>query len=159
MPFQECPHCHLKVLPTADGNCPSCGQDFSVRGEENMVAITVSTKQDFPAVCHRCGANTDSSASIVEWTREYVDVEDTGHTWRMLLSVGSFLFAPVWILLGRRPGVVHTNIPLRVELPTCVTCDSTDTQILDKTPGKNRLRIVVHSAFANAVASEQQRTV
>lgn len=58
----ECPHCHRKVLPLPDGECPSCRRDVwdSAGVNHSVTEAVVSAEERLPQCCIACGRYTSS---------------------------------------------------------------------------------------------------
>ena len=66
--LEECPHCHLNVLPKADGKCPACQRYFSdLRDiDPNIKSITINNDSTIPNICINCGTPTKRLVTLNE---------------------------------------------------------------------------------------------
>ncbi len=62
----ECPHCHVKVLPTANNLCPACRRDISDPSDTdpNQVALTIHESEELPSFCFSCNLYTDRTIRV-----------------------------------------------------------------------------------------------
>jgi hypothetical protein len=111
----ECPHCHARVLPMANNNCPACKKIISdSQGVDlNKVAIIVRESEKLPPYCYSCNSYTD----------RYVRIEgEEEPLWsKIILAIGAFLFLrPSWL---RRSGQIAENtVNVFIFLPQCEQC-------------------------------------
>lgn len=62
----ECPHCHVKVLPTANNICPACRMNISdLSGvDPNLVSLTIRESEELPAFCFSCDQYTERTIRV-----------------------------------------------------------------------------------------------
>jgi hypothetical protein len=144
----DCPHCFLRVLPSADGFCPSCGQNTLHEPSRPLVAVTISTTTRFPQNCHRCNAHTRDVATVsAHFSAEHF-VEDKHGAVRILLGLFSFFLLPITLVLGQESGTRRTYGRIDYEIPTCPDCRASETRIIESIPEQSKIRIAVHRDFA-----------
>jgi len=105
----ECPHCHVRVIPTANNVCPNCHEDVTdMTGvDPNQVPLTVSETEEFPSHCYSCDQYTD----------QHVRLSSDGES-----SIERFIFG------DRRPEDT-TNII--VYLPVCDLCSEKEVELVE----------------------------
>jgi predicted amidophosphoribosyltransferase len=61
MGLQDCPHCDVRVLVSADGTCPSCRRDFQFQANPmgRLAPIEVSGHPKTEEYCRNCGKLVD----------------------------------------------------------------------------------------------------
>jgi hypothetical protein len=62
----ECPHCHVKVLPTSNNICPACRKDIaSPEGvDPDEVSLTIHEAEELPPLCYSCNQYTDRTIRV-----------------------------------------------------------------------------------------------
>ena len=62
----ECPHCHVKILPTKDNYCPACRMDLASPEDvdSNQVSLTIHEDEPLPSYCFQCGRFTERTVSV-----------------------------------------------------------------------------------------------
>ncbi len=61
MEIIECPHCHVRVLPTKDNICPACRENVLDVADvnPNMVSMIVREGTQLPTFCSSCNSYTE----------------------------------------------------------------------------------------------------
>ena len=59
--LEDCPHCYTRMIPMADGRCPSCQGDTDDCSsyDPDLAMVTVAQRQTLPNCCLVCGQTTD----------------------------------------------------------------------------------------------------
>jgi hypothetical protein len=62
----ECPHCHKKVIPKGNNNCPSCREDMSDQEgvDLNQTSFTIHESEELPSFCYSCNMYTERQIRI-----------------------------------------------------------------------------------------------
>jgi hypothetical protein len=125
----ECPHCHVRVIPTVNNVCPNCHEDVTdMTGvDPNQVPLTVSETEEFPSHCYSCDQYTD----------QYVRLSSDGES-----SIERFIFG------DRRPEDT-TNII--VYLPVCELCSEKEVELVEADYDLQTMVIMVHRKFRDRV--------
>lgn len=58
--IQECPHCHTKVIPGVDGNCPACRRSVADLDDADpgVTTVVLNDVRPLPPFCVGCGQTT-----------------------------------------------------------------------------------------------------
>lgn len=129
----ECPHCHVKVLPTADNICPACRENMSdLQGvNPNQVALTIHESEKLPSFCFSCNRYTERTVRV-----SGDDDSDLP-------------------LLFRRSEENTSNVILY--LPQCENCsESGEPEPLDVDYEYQKMTIVVHRGFRDRVFEQRE---
>ena len=124
----ECPHCHVKVLPTANDICPACRKDISdTQGvDPNQVSLTLHESEELPSFCYSCNLYTERT----------VRISGDGET-----GLPS---------LFPKPEVDTSNVI--IYLPQCEVCgERNDPEPLDVDYEYQKMTFVVHKGFRERV--------
>lgn len=63
--MRECPHCLLRIIPTAEATCPACSCSLKVRDEDlNWSSIRVTPSMHLPSFCCVCNAPTNRTTKM-----------------------------------------------------------------------------------------------
>lgn len=116
-----------------------------------MIPIVVSHSTAFPPNCHRCNTPTRSQKKITEWSRSEEFTDDHHGGLRLFFALFTVLFSPVGILLGRERGSKESVSKITLTVPTCESCKSIDTPVIDFNSESAKLRIAVHKRFADTI--------
>ena len=62
----ECPHCHVKVLPTANNVCPACRRNIAdpQDADPEHVSLTIHESEELPSFCYLCNQYTERTLRI-----------------------------------------------------------------------------------------------
>jgi hypothetical protein len=150
MNIEPCPHCYRKVIPMADGKCPSCGKKTADRTgvDPTRTLISIRTGDRLPLLCHNCATPTDRAKKF-EVVSEPQDL-----TLEPIFGGGiaRIFFSPFQRLAKMER--IQKEIHLSVVLPTCRECAL---KIGDLTPRyidfeDRRIDIIVHTDFKKAIS-------
>lgn len=145
-----CPHCLSRVLPMANGRCPSCQRDTRAAKRSTSSKVTLRAGAPLPEVCVCCG---DPAAARVT-------VHETQSDGRLAwpLRLASVLINPILYAVAERD-LTERRSEMDVELPICLLCR--DTREPPKPSYANfarrELTFVVHDRFAAALAELSTR--
>ena len=118
----ECPHCHVKILPTADNCCPACRMDLASPEDVDSIYVSLTIHEDEPPppYCCQCGLYTERTVSV--------EGEEESDLARVIRGLGSLLphgdhrtdedTANVFISMPQceRCSEIETLEPMRVDL-------------------------------------------
>jgi hypothetical protein len=149
MNIEPCPHCYRKVIPMADGKCPSCGKKTADRTgvDPTRTLISIRTGDRLPLICHNCAIPTDRAKKFE------VASEPQGTTRQPLFGgILWLLIRPVNLFAKMER--IQKEIQLSVVLPTCRECAR---KMGNLTPHyidfeDRRIDIVVHTDFKQAIS-------
>jgi hypothetical protein len=149
--INDCPHCHTRVIPNADGTCPSCTKDTrDVTGTEPyVIRITIAEGQPLPPYCVLCGRETERTVKI---TRRGHDKRSrkaaSGRIGLYALALGllGYVFSSV---IGASRKVVS------LRLPVCEVCHRTDrVQVVNVDFERNAITVFGHRDFRSRLAGD-----
>lgn len=117
----DCPHCFNKVLPAADGTCPSCRKNVNDASglDPDFTSVTIRTREPLPPCCMLCGFETDRLQEVSRGAGA------TGVIARFLLSGLVFILVGLFSLLL---AIIGSNRLLRegpsivLRIPICGDC-------------------------------------
>ena len=144
MSITECPHCHRRVVPSASGECPSCGlnvADEDALGKK-MRLLVVRRGQSFPNICFNCA---EPALKLVKVKISNVDAG---------VTVGRILFSMVmpFARLLSAFEAAKTDIFMTLKVPICDTCRKRkirpEIQAYDLEA--KEMRVVVHEQFRDS---------
>lgn len=118
----ECPHCYTHMMPSPQGECPSCRKNIHDAGNADPARTAVSIRHlaELPQNCCDCGRET---ARYVNVTRR-ISRKAESHTSDVgallfIASMFSCLFLPFALLFGLRE---RTGDSVRIDMPQCEAC-------------------------------------
>ncbi len=148
----ECPHCHTRVEPTVDEECPSCRKNVLDNSDADLskTSMSIAHSTKLPQVCHSCAIPTD----------RYVVVKQSFGATEMsaVRRVLSMLVAVVFGLFNldndsQRERRRRDNV--RVRVPQCQTCSSNGPpQPMSVNSETYHLTLLVDRRFKQFVESE-----
>lgn len=141
----ECPHCHARIIPRADGECPSCRRDTAdVSGvDPDLASLLITHGASLPPVCIRCGDSTNSSSRV---TRKVGPGSDFG----VLRAAVSLVAQPALLALS----LLSLGNPrlVSVRVPVCPACRrGGGAEPLDTDFENHRMQFLVHRRFREAL--------
>ena len=130
----ECPHCHTRVIPTANNICPNCHENVSdMTGvDPNQVPFVVSEAEEFPSFCYSCNQYTD----------HYVRVSSDNETFLERLLFQNTL--------------PEDTSKVIVYLPECEVCSEKEVELVDVDYEHQTMKIMVHHGFRDRVLQYRQ---
>lgn len=130
----ERPHCHTRVIPTANNTCPNCHEDVSdMTGvDPNQVPFVVSEAEEFPSFCYSCNQYTD----------HYVRVSSDNETFLERLLFQNTL--------------PEDTSKVIVYLPECEACGENEVELVDVDYEHQTMKIMVHHGFRDRVLQYRQ---
>lgn len=62
----ECPHCHVKILPTANNICPACRRAIADAEDTDpdQASLTIHESEELPSFCYSCNQFTERTVKI-----------------------------------------------------------------------------------------------
>lgn len=149
----DCPHCYVRVLASADGSCPSCGEDTRRPGVGPQRALlALLADEPLPERCLQCGHPTDRT-TFVKYRREAEG--DSAPSWFVALLMSALALMVGYIFFWLR---TKASSHLEFRLPQCEDCRRTQgspqAQHVDF-PG-HRASFIVSQAFRQELRSARQ---
>ena len=131
----ECPHCHTRVIPTANNIYPNCHEDVSDMAgvDPNQVPFVVSEAEEFPSFCYSCNQHTD----------RYIRVSSDNETFLERLLFQNTL--------------PEDTSKVIVYLPECEACGENEVELVDVDYEHQTMKIIVHRGFRERVLQYRQR--
>jgi hypothetical protein len=113
----DCPYCHTRVVPKADGTCPACQKNAleATRPDSSWTTIRVSQGDVLPPICCECGQPTSRVVAISRTARP--GGEPSTSVGVAVFLVFSWLLG-LWLMLR---GMANTTAA-KVTLPQCESC-------------------------------------
>jgi hypothetical protein len=146
MSIPECPHCHRRVIPSQNDECPSCGKNVADAPTEGnqMRLLVVRWGESFPTICFSC-ADSASRFTKVRITNVGTATELS----RLLL----WAFVPFGRLFAAFEASKNDR-SMSVKLPICDNCRKRkvkpEVQSFDLE--RREIRLIVHEQFRDAVS-------
>src|SRR5216117_3165470 len=117
MTIEPCPHCYRKVIPMADGTCPSCGKNTKnlAGADPHKVLIGIRPGDRLPPVCFECGTPTQKTKNL--------DFEAEPQNATFGGSIGEFAarFLEAFSFIARFERLSKTS-RIGIRLPVCRDC-------------------------------------
>lgn len=146
MSVPECPHCCRKVIPSATGECPSCGKNVSdaSSGGTARRLLVIRGGESFPSICFSCAGSARRFAKL---RISNVDAAT---------SLGRSLFS-VFVPLGRlftAFDAAKKDVFLSLSLPICDACrkQKIKPEVQSFDLESREVRVVVHEQFRDLVS-------
>jgi hypothetical protein len=144
--LEECPHCHLTVLASAEGVCPNCRKSVRDRSgsRPDLSRLRIKERAPMPPCCHQCGAHTARMAKVHAADGDAVD----SFLWKAFVMLFASFLARVAMHAsgeGRRRSVT-------MYLPQCESCARTGPpRPIDVEFDEFAMTFLVHVRFKEAV--------
>jgi len=153
--FRECPHCHIRVWPNADGICPSCQRDvFDLKDvDPDKSSLVIRRSSRMPEVCIDCGLPTSRLTKIVSYGSRTVQGMMIPEEGWMSLAVVMALFlgwivVPFRLLRGVDPRARgRVSVKLKLRVPQCKSCSIHKIEPLYVNWESATVKFVVHKRF------------
>ncbi len=106
----QCKSCMNRVLPQANGRCPSCGNKVDCADEtnRNLMVVLVSEEQEMPDVCIVCGRSTSDRIDICY----KIDAEGAAEQRAYAMSHGGLFGFLMYKLFGIGKKTVAFSLPV-----------------------------------------------
>lgn len=148
----NCPHCFTRIVPTQEGECPSCRKIISEADvDPDRTSVSVEHLAVLPPNCFACGRHTDRYYKVVEKFSRQADGDGEGTT-LVLLAISlltNCAALPLALLFGLRQRTKDTII---VEVPQCELCGAEGRPTpISINPNTLRLTFLVHRDFQRAL--------
>lgn len=150
--MKECPHCLARVLPMANGHCPSCTKDMA--GElPPFGKLSVTPHMILPRVCSTCGTSTKNVELLELHSHDGLSATQRTAAFAAAIIFLRFLFWPLLFLLRR--DTFKERREARFEIPRCWECreSSGPLRVERYNPDQERAVLVVSREFLDALHS------
>ena len=149
--FGPCPHCLTRVLPTAEGTCPSCLGDIDAAPKTRAQRAKLRIAEDdwLPLSCCSCGADTNEAEKVM--------VSEGTPVWvaYLLVALGvlfCWLLALVMLLTQGGKRMLRGPVTLTLRMPRCSACRSEGTLLPEHANlATKEMTFVVSRTFSDAV--------
>ena len=119
--IKECPHCFMRVVATANGECPACRRDMgdTSGSDATKTSLSVALGAVLPPFCCDCANMTD----------RYVKVRakiagDNGSGWATFFSVMISVITGVFVAGDDDNPRRRSSDTLVIRVPQCKLCAS-----------------------------------
>jgi hypothetical protein len=114
----ECPYCHTRILPKADGSCPACGKNTQDRlgTDANKTSLVVSPGMRLPGICIICGG----PAAELQCISKRHHMGEDSNKGQSSVGLGLMGGALGWLL---RIFFMRGSRSVAVDVPVCKGCN------------------------------------
>ncbi len=148
--LKECPLCLTRVLPMANGCCPSCQGDMASASLPDVAKVELIQGDRLPNVCVSCGGDTDEAETV--WSTPH---EGLSTTQRTLIGIALAIVAWPLLALLQNKSVRGKEADWCVHVPRCSQCKRGASLKPDfVNQERHSMRFVVAREFAEAVYGE-----
>ncbi len=150
--IQECPHCYVRMFPSAAGVCPSCNKNIHdcTDAAPDLTRVDISPLDILPGNCLECDRPTTRRVKV-----KRSKVEGNGDH-PLLTALLSLILLPFgWIRIGSSGQ--RYSLSMKILVPQCDGCASSgipEPEYVDFEEG--RMSFVVHKHFRERVRSMKE---
>ena len=119
--LEECPRCHLNVLPMAESLCPNCRKSILdlAGARPELTRLSIRERTRMPACCHQCGTQTARSVRVREVAGPITDTPLLQGIVQLLVALVGGLFAALAVSASTSKASRHE---VTIFLPQCEIC-------------------------------------
>ena len=150
----ECPHCHTRVAPTGDQECPSCRKNVLDRSEvdPSKTSMTIAHATALPQFCHSCAMPTERFVTVAQ---SFGEAGSSAVTRLLSMVVATVLGLFLAEDESQRKRRIRDNV--RVRVPQCQTCASAGRpEPLSVNSETYQMSLLVDRRFKQIVENDQR---